>query len=113
MTHLLDGRLTPLLVRLRACQATCLLALCLFSIFVWLVSAPEPTSMGNTLDYQGPTDVDLYRSIAARVANGESYYFAAAAEHRAAQYPLYPFYTVRPPVLAWLGAGLCACSADC
>jgi len=49
-------------------------------------------------------DLALYRRVAARVAAGESYYTAAAAEHRAGNYPLRPFVTVREPTLAWLGA---------
>ena len=53
-------------------------------------------------------DADLYRAIDARVAAGEDYYRAAAHEQRARGYPLKPFVTMRPPLLAqvsgWLGA---------
>jgi hypothetical protein len=45
-------------------------------------------------------DHALYANIAARVAQGEDYYSAAAAEQRANAYPLKPFITVRLPVLA-------------
>lgn len=45
-------------------------------------------------------DADLYRAVADRVARGEGYYAAAAAEQRARDYPLKPFVTVRPPLLA-------------
>jgi hypothetical protein len=45
-------------------------------------------------------DHALYANVAARVARGEDYYAAAAAEHRANKYPLQPFITVRLPVLA-------------
>lgn len=52
-------------------------------------------------------DHALYASIAARVAQGEDYYAAAAAEQRGNGYPLKPFITVRLPLLAhgfaWLG----------
>lgn len=51
-------------------------------------------------------DHALYARIAHRVAAGESYYSAAAAEHRAGNYPLRPFVTVRLPTLAWLFAAL-------
>jgi len=49
-------------------------------------------------------DAALYRQVAARVASGQNYYQAAAAEHRASGYPLKPFTAVRPPLLAELGA---------
>jgi len=52
-------------------------------------------------------DAELYRAVAERVARGENYYAAAATEQRARDYPLKPFVTVRPPLLAtvtaWLG----------
>ncbi len=46
-------------------------------------------------------DVKLYQNIAERVAKGEGYYGAVAAEHRAHNYPLKPFVTVRLPTLAY------------
>jgi hypothetical protein len=49
-------------------------------------------------------DAELYRAIAARVATGEDYYTAAATEQRARNYPLKPFVTVRPPLLATVTA---------
>lgn len=49
-------------------------------------------------------DMDLYRAVQARVAAGESYYAAAASEHRTFGMPTSPFVTVRTPVLATLGA---------
>lgn len=45
-------------------------------------------------------DAELYRAVAARVQAGENYYAAAATEQRARNYPLKPFVTVRPPLLA-------------
>lgn len=45
-------------------------------------------------------DAELYRAVAARVQAGEDYYIAAATEQRARNYPLKPFVTVRPPLLA-------------
>ncbi|MGQ2974404.1 MAG: hypothetical protein ACT6QT_01785 [Sphingopyxis sp.] len=51
-------------------------------------------------------DHALYARIAARVDAGESYYAAAAAEHRAGDYPLRPFVTVRLPALAYIVAAL-------
>ena len=51
-------------------------------------------------------DHALYARIAQRVAAGESYYTAAAAEHRSGHYPLRPFVTVRLPTLAHIVAAL-------
>lgn len=51
-------------------------------------------------------DHALYARIAHRVAAGESYYRAAAAEHRAGHYPLRPFIAVRLPTLAYILATL-------
>lgn len=57
-------------------------------------------------------DAALYRQIAARVANGEAYYPAAAAEHRASGYPLKPFTAVRQPLLAEIAATIGASGAE-
>jgi hypothetical protein len=51
-------------------------------------------------------DHALYARIAQRVGAGESYYAAAADEHRAGDYPLRPFVTVRLPTLAYIVAAL-------
>ena len=51
-------------------------------------------------------DHALYARIVQRVGAGESYYAAAAAEHRAGNYPLRPFVTVRLPTLAYILAAL-------
>ena len=50
------------------------------------------------------TDAALYVAVAARVADGENYYRAAATEHRERGYPLRPFVTVREPALAYVTA---------
>ena len=49
-------------------------------------------------------DMDLYRTINARVTAGEEYYAVATDEHRRTNYPTAPFVTVRTPVLAWTTA---------
>jgi hypothetical protein len=51
-------------------------------------------------------DLILYAAITARVAQGESYYAAAADEHRKGIYPLRPFITMRLPTLAAVSAAL-------
>ncbi len=48
----------------------------------------------------GTGDLDLYRAINARMAQGEGYYQAAISQHLADGYPTRPFFTVRSPVLA-------------
>lgn len=58
--------------------------------------APEPS-----LGPQARGDMGLYRDIIAAVGRGESYYVAAAREHRVDGYPLRPFVTVRPPLYAY------------
>lgn len=51
-------------------------------------------------------DINLYRSIAARVAEGKSYYEEVTQLHRERNYPLRPFYTVRLPTLAYITASV-------
>lgn len=51
-------------------------------------------------------DVELYRRITRRVAEGESFYVASLDEQRQHRYPTKPFVTVRPPTLATLTAML-------
>ncbi len=82
-------------------------ALGLVAFVAGLLTLPAHTSQvaGEiAIDAGGVSDAALYRSIAERVANGESYYVAAAAEHRNGGYPLYPFVTVRSPLLASVAA---------
>jgi hypothetical protein len=62
-----------------------------------LGSRPQPSTAPSP---NATTDGTLYRAIAARVANGESYYTAAPTEHRTYRFPLSPVITVRPPLLA-------------
>lgn len=51
-------------------------------------------------------DLILYARINDRMAHGESYYAAAADEHRKGNYPLRPFVTMRLPTLASFSATL-------
>lgn len=68
---------------------------------------PEtPLRVATTEQQRKTTDPELYRHIIARVAQGEPYYEAAAAEQRASGFPLRPFVTVRLPTLATLSAWL-------
>ena len=55
-------------------------------------------------DVERPRDPDLavYDGVIARIGQGESYYTAAAAEHRKGNYPLRPGVAVRLPTLAYL-----------
>jgi hypothetical protein len=54
----------------------------------------------------GMTDLQLYKTIAERVASGDDYYAAAAELHRQEGFPLKPFFTMRMPTLATLIATL-------
>lgn len=49
-------------------------------------------------------DMDMYRTVEARVAAGEDYYAAVTDEHRRFGFPTSPSVAVRTPVLAWTGA---------
>lgn len=84
-----------------------LLALIL-AIGAGLAMLPKGTPGGAA----GGGDAALYRQIAARVANGEAYYPAAAVEHRASGYPLKPFTAVRQPLLAEIVATIGATGAE-
>jgi hypothetical protein len=65
---------------------------------VAVTAQPKPTAAVAIGPIQ--RDADLYRAIAIRIGQGDSYYAAAAAEHRARGFPLKPFITIRPPLLA-------------
>jgi hypothetical protein len=69
-----------------------------------LAAGPKPVPLRATTAKQG--DVALYAAIRDRVAAGQDYYHAAAAEQRLRGYPLRPFVTMRPPTLAWLSSRL-------
>lgn len=67
-----------------------------------LMASLAATNTANPARSYG--DVRLYRDIAGQVAQGENYYAAATRLQRANHYPVQPFYTVRPPLVAWAGA---------
>lgn len=77
-------------------------AVLLFSVVALLWPQTEAPHRKQTPTEQ--TDIAMYSRIADRVSDGESYYSAVADEHRKGRYPLEPFYTVRPPTLAWVTA---------
>lgn len=87
--------LQPLHARL---LLTLLLALCGFGMAAAL--QPAQARQEAVVDLSR-TDLALYKAIAARVGQGESYYSAATSEQRARNYPLRPAVTVRLPTLAW------------
>ncbi|HMI20743.1 MAG TPA: hypothetical protein VK533_14495 [Sphingomonas sp.] len=88
------------LVHLSPGTALGLLLALILVIGAGLAMRPSGTPGGAA----GGGDAALYRQIAARVAGGEAYYPAAAAEHRASGYPLKPFTAVRQPLLAEIAA---------
>ena len=65
--------------------------------------APSPKLRTSSAQH---SDLQLYRDIIGGVASGGNYYEVAAREHRAANYPLKPFYTVRLPTHATVYAAL-------
>lgn len=91
-----DGLLT--LDRLKAPQAIVLLAAAAILVALGLslaLSAPRTTTHPGS-----GSDGLLYEAVIGDVAQGQSYYAAAAREHRRIGAPLRPFVTVRPPLLA-------------
>ena len=73
-----------------------------YGLLITLVSYHLPAPSAKPNANPASLDMMLYRGIAERVAKGESYYTAAVREHRARGFPLRPFVTVRPPLLATL-----------
>jgi hypothetical protein len=65
--------------------------------------APSPKLRTSSAQH---SDLQLYRDIIGGVASGGNYYEVAAREHRAANYPLKPFYTVRLPTHATVYAAI-------
>lgn len=75
-----------------------LLVIALFAgLIAWFLLAPAPAVDVATAGQY--TDLQLFHDITARVAAGEPYHQAAAALHRAHNYPLRPFFTMREPTL--------------
>ena len=73
------------------------------------ISGPSVAVSEQAQTDAGPPDngdLALYARIVERVASGDNYHFAAVAEHRARNYPVQPFVTVRLPTLAWAFAAL-------
>ena len=103
----------PIFPRTRLATLPPLAALALLVALVALIGASlalvPTTNPGGAPD---GGDAALYRQIAARVAHGENYYHAVAAEHRPSGYPLKPFTAVRPPFLATLTAMLGPSASD-
>jgi hypothetical protein len=56
-------------------------------------------------DAEAMSDIKVYQRVVQAVAAGETYYAVVAREHRLHNYPLKPYFTIRPPTLAWLSAG--------
>src|SRR6266702_1854315 len=66
----------------------------------------NPGERGWGQPAQEMSDMKLYKQVVADVESGRDYYEAAAAEHRAFDYPTSPAQVFRPPTLAWILAGL-------
>lgn len=81
-----------------------LIGACLWSIptTVALVDAGNRQMMAGEQERKAGTkgDLNLYRAINARMAQGEGYYTAAVSLQQIRNYPTKPFFCVRSPVLA-------------
>jgi hypothetical protein len=82
--------------------------LALLVLIGWGLAHPPTEPSGQP----GAGDAALYRAVAVRVADGETYHQAAATEQRLRGYPLRPFTAMRPPALARIGALLGPQAAD-
>lgn len=69
-------------------------------------TAPAETAPAPSGGLPRDTDLQLYDSIAARVAAGENYHAVAVEEQRARNFPVRPGLAVRLPTLAWVTAAL-------
>jgi hypothetical protein len=98
-------------------RSLCLLVMLVVAMLLSLPKTHIPThakSKSNPISHSAPDkhnparndDLRLYRMITERMASGENYYTAVAAEHRANNYPLRPFVTVRLPTLVLISATL-------
>lgn len=67
-----------------------------------LTSVSRESAQAGPIALPENRDTELYRSLIARLESDDSYYDAASELHRERSYPLYPFFTVRQPTLAWL-----------
>ncbi len=79
----------------------------LAALLVTLMSALVVAGLATTLASRAPAaslgsggDAELYRRTILDVSRGQDYYVAAATELRRGGFPLRPFMTVRPPLLA-------------
>ena len=61
-----------------------------------------PLAAAPVSDVASTGDLALYQRVADRVTAGEGYYVAAMQEHRARNYPVRPFVTVRLPTMAFM-----------
>lgn len=84
--------------------ARSVLAATLALMALGLVLSANPLNLERYTVDPSVSDTALYEAVARRVSQGEGYYAAAFAEHRARGYPLKPFVTVRLPTLAWINA---------
>jgi hypothetical protein len=71
-----------------------------------VTATQQATPAVASADGEAMSDIKVYQRVAQAVATGESYYVVVAREHRLHHYPLQPYFTIRPPTLAWLSAGL-------
>lgn len=79
--------------------------ICAFFLCGLSAMTPQKTlKHTGTVEEVGHRDPELYRSVIARVSNGENYYAAVAIEQRRKDFPLRPFVTVRLPTLAVFSA---------
>ena len=94
------------LSRAQAIIAICVLLMIIGAGFIKQASQGTPGSPVSAKPQIADADLLLYRTVNARVAQGENYYQVSAEELRLGNYPLKPFVTFRLPTLAYILASL-------
>lgn len=81
--------------------------LALFSLIAYgLLAPPAPVPAPTTAATRNTGDAAYYRDVAQRVRRGDDYYHASADELRRRGGALFPFVTIRPPLLTWFIAAV-------
>jgi hypothetical protein len=83
----------------RAAALILAIAGALTALGLWISATPAPADDPPSAQQQAG-DLALYRQIVSEMRKGARYEEAAVSEHRSRHYPVQPFVTVRPPLLA-------------
>ena len=95
------------LLPVRSYRMTVLLIVLVLAVWANLGTAPNSPFVPSTKPPPRYTDVRLYADVVSEVRQGKNYYETSTRLQRTHNYPVRPFFTVRPPLLAqasaWFG----------